>query len=51
MVQLRTFLAAGTYFINAKSLNEDVLLNLDQRDSFCDTFKMVVTIDPLKTAT
>ena len=51
VVQLREFLAKGTYWINAKAINEDVLLNFDQREGFCDTFTMVVTVNQLKVAT
>ena len=50
-MQLREFLAKGTYWINAKAINEDVLLNFDQREGFCDTFTMVVTVNQLKVAT
>lgn len=50
VVQLREFLAKGSYVINAKAVNEDVLLNFDQRESFCDTFTMAVTVHPLKLA-
>ena len=45
------FLSKGSYWINAKAINEDVLLNFDQRESFCDTFTMVVTVNPIKQAT
>ena len=45
-MQLREFLGKGTYWIGAKAINEDVLLNFDNRDSFCDTFKMVITVTP-----
>ena len=51
VVQLRVFLTKGSYWINAKAINEDVLLNFDQRESFCDTFTMVVTVNPTKQAT
>ena len=51
VVQLRQFLTKGNYWIMAKAVNEDVLLNFDQRLSFCETFTMVVTVSPVKTAT
>jgi len=51
VVQLREFLAKGSYWIRAKAINEDVLLNFDQRQSFCDTFTMVIGLHPLKAAT
>ena len=51
VVQLREFLAKGTYWIHAKAINEDVLLNFDQRETFCDTFTMAITVSPLKSAT
>ena len=34
----------------AKAVNEDVILNFDQRESFCETFNMIITVSPLKTA-
>lgn len=51
VAQLRLFLTAGSYWINSKAINEDVLMNFDQRESFCDTFTMVVTVHPIKQAT
>lgn len=50
-MQLREFLAAGSYWIHAKAINEDVLVNFDQRETFCETFTMVITVNPLKSAT
>ena len=44
VVQLREFVAAGTYWIQARAINEDLLLNFDQREGFCDSFAMTVEI-------
>ena len=44
-------MAKGTYWLSARAVNQDVLLNFDQRSSFCETFTLVVTVSPLKTAT
>ena len=51
VVQLREVMAPGAYWIGAKAINEDVLLNFDSRDSFCETFKLVVTVTPTTSAT
>jgi hypothetical protein len=51
VVQLREVLAPGAYWISAKAINEDVLLNFDQRDSFCETFKLIITVTPSTSAT
>lgn len=50
VVQLREFLGKGVYWISAKAINEDILLNFDERDSFCETFKMVLTVTPTASA-
>ena len=44
-------LAPGAYWIGAKAINEDVLINFDNRDSFCETFKLIVTVNPTTSAT
>ena len=51
VVQLREVMAPGAYWIGAKAINEDVLINFDSRDSFCETFKLVVTVTPTTSAT
>lgn len=51
VVQLREFLRAGSYWIGVRAVNEDRNMNFDQREFFCETFTLAVTVSPLKTAT
>lgn len=47
---MREFMAPGVYWITAKAVNEDVLLNFDQRNSFCETYNMIITVHPTASA-